>query len=264
MAVQCWASCLGNCSPVQSREHYISKGLFDTDSVRVVGLPWCKTEEKAIGVASAVAKILCKTHNEALSPLDTEAIKLFDCVREWSRLREVRATLPPGALRVRERRIDGLLVERWFLKTLVNMVKVQTQEMFWSGTAIAREPGREVIEACFGLAPIVAPRGLHAAAAPGQPVNSRDSVSFTAINDTITNSVGGGLFEFRGLRFAFAWTKRSLEPFVIALANAKPEFVGWRASSLLRHSQGAIFQVGSRNALRLKVVWPPFAPVAAP
>ena len=49
---------LGACPRVQSREHYISKGLFEGDSVKLKGLPWCKFEEITIGLASASTKIV--------------------------------------------------------------------------------------------------------------------------------------------------------------------------------------------------------------
>ena len=51
---------MGGCSSKQSGEHYVTKGLFEGDSLKVKGLPWCKFEEKTIGLGSATANILCK------------------------------------------------------------------------------------------------------------------------------------------------------------------------------------------------------------
>jgi hypothetical protein len=62
-----------------SGEHLISKNqLGDTKKINVSGFPWCRGETKAIGINSATANVLCRTHNSALSPTDTAAGKLLD------------------------------------------------------------------------------------------------------------------------------------------------------------------------------------------
>lgn len=264
MAVQCWADSLGNCSDVQSREHYISKGLFEGDSVNLKGLPWCQTQEKTIGLASAASKILCKTHNEALSDLDAEAIRTFDCLRELQRLRSVQERLPPRIWRVRESRLDGRLLERWFLKTLVNLVQVQGQEVSWPDGTAPRVPTVDVVGACFGLVPIKSPRGLHAAAAVGHLVDSRDYVSFAPIIDTSIRALAGGAFEFRGLRFVFAWTERPLEGYINLLAHLNPAYAGWRGAKLLHPFRGMNSDVGPHRSSVVRIVWPPFRACARP
>ena len=136
MTVTCWAESLGGCSSVQSREHYISKGLFEGDSIIQKGLPWCKFEEKEIGLASASAKILCKTHNERLSILDDEAIRAFDSLREILLLQSRQKKLAPRIWKVRTWHLNGLLLDRWFLKTLVNLMHVQTQAIEFRGLRV--------------------------------------------------------------------------------------------------------------------------------
>ena len=76
MALDCWASTLQDCARGKSREHYISDGIFDGESVTAVGLPWCRHEPITIGMKSAVARILCGKHNSDLSEFDAEAAKL--------------------------------------------------------------------------------------------------------------------------------------------------------------------------------------------
>lgn len=257
---QCWAASLGDCSTDQSREHYITEGLFEGDSIRIKGLPWCPNEEKTIGLASAVSKILCRSHNSRLSPLDSEAIRMFDCLREMNRVRSVQEAMPERVWRPRTWQLQGRLLERWFLKTLINLVQVQSQDVVWPGGAAPREPTKDVVEACFGRTPIASPRGLHAAAAVGHSVDSRDYVSFAPVIDSDAQALAGGAFEFRGLRFLFAWTDRNLSGLVDRLATGSKEFAGWAGGELLHPFRGLNSNVGANRSAVLKIVWPPFKP----
>ncbi len=257
MAVRCWAKVLGDCCDTQSREHYVTKGLFEGTSLRLKGLPFCKVDEITIGLGSAASKTLCKTHNERLSPLDDEAIRAFDCLREIFLLQQKQKAMAPRAWKVRTWKLNGRRFERWFLKTLVNLVQVQTESMNWpNGTN--RLPTTDVVEACFGLRPIVSPRGLHAAAAVGHTVDSHDYVSFAPIRDASSQALAGGAFEFRGFRFVLAWTDRDLAPFVRHLANVAPAFHGWRSAGLLHPFRGVNFKVHDRQAQVIVVKWPQF------
>ncbi len=70
---QCWAASLGGCHPEQSREHLVSASLWGGNPIDVIGFPWCRHTPKRVGVGSLTAKILCRSHNSALSPLDGAA-----------------------------------------------------------------------------------------------------------------------------------------------------------------------------------------------
>lgn len=260
MGVTCWAGCLGGCSQVQSREHYVSKGLFNGKSIKLSGLPWCKLEEKTIGLASAASKMLCKTHNERLSTLDEEAIRAFDALREIFSLQARQKKLKARNWKVRTWRLNGPLLERWFLKTLINLAQVQTQAIAWPNATEPRVPSREAVEACFGQRPILSPRGLYAAAAVGHRIDSRDYVSFSPIIDSLTQTLAGGAFEFRGFRFVLAWTDSDLRSFIRRLGESVAVFAGWQDSDLMHPLRGVNFTVRERRAQTLKVVWPAFKP----
>ena len=90
---ECWAQCLGGCSDKFSNEHTVTEGLFPSQTVRVHGWPWCKDEPKEIGLASLTRKILCTTHNSALSDIDQTGIDFFNVLRESTRLTNVRNNL---------------------------------------------------------------------------------------------------------------------------------------------------------------------------
>jgi hypothetical protein len=112
MGFDCWASTLGNCAKGKSREHYISDGIFDGETVTAVGLPWCRHEPATIGMRSAVAKILCGKHNSALSEFDAEAAKLS----KFLATNVLDEPLKESAIS-----LDGARLEKWALKTFFNL-----------------------------------------------------------------------------------------------------------------------------------------------
>lgn len=76
----CYLSGSQDCSHQISREHYMSKSVLDQlgKTLRVSGMPWMGAGQTLdITVGNLTSKILCKRHNEALSPLDEEAALFF-------------------------------------------------------------------------------------------------------------------------------------------------------------------------------------------
>jgi len=73
----CYLRATNDCSQDISREHYISANILEQlgdEGIEVAGVPWLKPgESKRLAVDNLTAKILCKRHNENLSPLDSEA-----------------------------------------------------------------------------------------------------------------------------------------------------------------------------------------------
>src|SRR5713101_8269307 len=104
-----------------SGEHTVSKGLFTNDMVVVQGLGWCKDEPKTIGLSNLTRKILCTHYNSKLSTVDDAAIVAFDAFRESVRLTDIREKMKERRWTVVHLPLDGDLLERWFLKTLINL-----------------------------------------------------------------------------------------------------------------------------------------------
>ena len=76
----CYLRDVCDCSEQISREHYISRSVLDQlgEIIRVSGAPWLRPDETlSTTIENLTAKILCKRHNEALSPLDAEAGHFF-------------------------------------------------------------------------------------------------------------------------------------------------------------------------------------------
>ena len=66
---RCYAFGLGGCDST-SREHVVTRSIFGDGPVLTSGLR--VPPDTPIGIDSLVASILCKKHNSALSPLDSE------------------------------------------------------------------------------------------------------------------------------------------------------------------------------------------------
>jgi hypothetical protein len=243
---------------MQSREHYISRSLFGGPSIRIQGFRWCKDEEIEIGIGAATSKILCKMHNEGLSELDTAAGKSFDCFRQIMILENTRKAMASRLWHVQKHKVNGRLLERWFLKTLINLVCVQDTALTWIGGSERMKPPRLLVEQCFGLQSIDPPHGLRAAAGVGQSIDFRDYVKFSPITKANTVEIGGGMFEFRGLRFVMSLVDQDLEPFVNGVAEQVKALAGWQGSRFLFPLKGVTFTIGSRLSQELKITWPSF------
>ena len=102
----CWAAAHSKCEGGISREHLISPGVLGAGAVNVQGFDWCQGREIRVGVGSLVSKVLCRKHNSVLESADRAgiaAIRIFE-----------------GSLRSTGR-IDGVMFERWLLKTAINV-----------------------------------------------------------------------------------------------------------------------------------------------
>lgn len=114
---QCFARTTNNCSDDLSKEHFISAGILrqlnTNGGLAVAGAPWLLPgESRRVPPAALSARVLCKRHNEALSPLDQVAVDLFMFLE---RLFDV------TRLRSKERLtklISGTGLELWALKAL--------------------------------------------------------------------------------------------------------------------------------------------------
>jgi len=197
--ITCWANCLGGCSNRISREHIVSQNLFIGDLVEVSGFPWCKTEAKKIGLSSLTAKILCTKHNSDLSELDAEAGKAFSHFREMRRLANVREKMRPRQWNIARYGVRGYLMERWFLKTLID-ISFGKEYPIGRHSLNSGYPSDDLVKISFGLEPFQGLSGLYSIVYVGQKIHSKDTIAFSPlIKDE--KYIAGGLFSFRGFMF---------------------------------------------------------------
>ena len=176
----------------------MTEKMFATLAVTVRGFKWCKDESRDVGLASLTAKVLCKHHNSQLSPVDDEGIKAFKAFRELARLSEVRQKMRPRRWNVLRSKLDGCLMERWFLKTLINMC-VGADECIGPSSEVGR-PNDELVRVAYGLSRFRGGAGVYGAGYVGQNIRCAEELY---INVIIKNAavIYGGLFQFRGFGF---------------------------------------------------------------
>lgn len=114
---KCYAAEFRDCSPELSAEHFVSRSILEQiadggNTLLVRGTSFARDEPREVSARSASARILCKRHNSALSPLDATANRLFRDLFNATQLGvPARGTY------------CGEDVERWMLKTLVGLMR---------------------------------------------------------------------------------------------------------------------------------------------
>jgi hypothetical protein len=247
----CWARTLGDCSEQSSKEHLVSAALWDGSSVDVIGFNWCRDAPKTVGINSIVSKILCKKHNNELSPLDAAAKQTFQALRESVALSVSRSAERERKWKVRRFEVEApWLLERWFLKTAINLCAAKGGELRWRETSsIVSEPPAALVRMAFGREQICRPRGLYVAANVGETIEFRDIVSFAPLSYDGPNLVAG-LFEFRGLRFVFHFESLDLPPVL-----SVPTRSIWSSSTLIYHLKRMNGKVGKHLSHYLEFMW---------
>jgi hypothetical protein len=239
VATNCWARCLGGCSTEQSREHYVSKSVFLTSQVQLHGLPWCRDAPKRIGLASATAKILCTTHNNALSDLDDAAGTWYATVRDALALQHRRRKEPPWVTpKVVRFRIDAGRLERWLLKTLINLT-YESELRLGSSDAEAGVPPASLVATCFGLQPFTDHRGMYSAVNVGMTLTLEDRLQFFPLLRE-GNVVTGGCFDLHGFKLVLSCGSAMLAP--LREHDGMPP--DWREAELHWHSGGIKMMAG--------------------
>jgi hypothetical protein len=94
--------------------------------------------------------------------------------------------------------IDGALLERWFLKTLINLSH-GGQWIIGEGTHAAGLSSDELVEIAFGRATFHPKAGLYTAAHDGEQITFRQGLRLTP--KTIGNNLLAGMFSLCGFRF---------------------------------------------------------------
>lgn len=111
----CYASALNDCSRKLSREHYLSADVLTAmgEIHTIEGAAWAKGRAVNLPTGALTAKVLCDRHNEALSPLDAEAGRIFRTLRGFQD-----ALGDPLRRDIEEFGLaNGAIFERWLLKT---------------------------------------------------------------------------------------------------------------------------------------------------
>ncbi len=247
----CWAASLGGCSPEMTKEHLISDGLWTGDGVDVLGFDWCDGGTKHVGRSSVASHILCKVHNNALSPLDAAAKLAFASLQSATAIGNQRNSLRPRRWKVTRLEIAApWLLERWFLKTMLNLLAVKPGGLHWrANSAPADTPPDQLVRIAFGDEPMQRPMGLYAIAGINDPLNLTDIVGFAPL-EYGDEGIIAGMFEFRGFRFVL-----HLEPHALPETLIIPRGGPWSTGQLLYRVERLKFNVGGHLSHYVQLCW---------
>jgi len=195
----CWAAQLGNCSGRITGKHIVSRGLIDSDSVEVFGFPWLNGEKKVLPKDSLTHNVLCEKHNGELSNVDASAIEAFNSIRNLYLSSVSRLNSDKDSRTIESSSIDGLLLERWFLKTLIDFM-YQGDYPIGDSKNKAGFPSGELVEVAFGRKGFRAPSGLYVIY-PDLHLYPFGRIEFVPIIKNDYSHIAGGVFSFGGPRF---------------------------------------------------------------
>jgi hypothetical protein len=108
----CYLRATGACCTKISGEHLISETVLNVlaeKKIEISGLPWQKGNKKILGFGALTSGCLCRTHNSALSPIDTMGGRFFDAIQKSG-------TGVSGP--AHNFLFSGHDIERWMLRTL--------------------------------------------------------------------------------------------------------------------------------------------------
>lgn len=264
--VNCWADKLGDCSGKQSKEHLVSKALFKEDKryepgvVVPYGLPGFEDKPRKVSIDSIASKILCDHHNNLLSHTDSEGAYAFDVFRRvWEAVFDRKVARDDENITYE---INGSLMERWFIKTAINLI--------YTGYNI-KKPPKCLVELAFGLKRFPKNVGLCVAFSPGHHKSkSEDDLKIVPIikNDETIDFV---LFEFRGMKFALPLIATPLPESVNFINHESysyppvDDFVKEFLKARLKyHIKGVNFNFGDDNKFSIKFNWEQLNPSEVP
>src|SRR5882762_3171841 len=193
MGLDCWASLLKDCGKGNSREHYISDGIFDGHPVTAFGLPWCRDKPVTIGMRSAVAKILCGKHNSGLSEFDAEAAKLSKFLV---------GNVLDDPLAEASITLNGRHLEKWALKTFFNLGYIRGLHREQPNRL---DPPPHLVRHLFFNEPVAEGVGLYFVTGKVSNTDFGPGLWWNAIqNPTNKAEIYGMTFTFFGIRFVIS------------------------------------------------------------
>jgi hypothetical protein len=146
------------------------------------------------------ADILCMHHNRSTNELDEAGGRFARAIEDIDRTDRDRRWAPSLSWAPRVFEVDGPLLERWFLKTLINMAVGQPLPIGMGGTP--SRPTVELVEMVYGRRPVASPRGLFCVARVGNEHSFGEGFQSILI-DQHKRYLVGGLLAFRTMVFGF-------------------------------------------------------------
>lgn len=198
MAKRCWAEDLGDCEGGLSGEHLVSEAFFSSKEIKIQGFKWCKDEPAIVGLSRLTSNILCRNHNSSLSILDSEAGKVKSVVSKHLELCERRNLRPFSRSDIRRFFISAQNLERWLLKTLINLT-FNGPYKIGLGADLPGTPSKNLIRIAFGFESFPDSCGMFIPANPGMKLNMGEYFQFSPLINKDINTIIGGYFDISGI-----------------------------------------------------------------
>jgi hypothetical protein len=220
----CWAEPLGDCCDKLSREHIVSEGMFPDQVLRVKGMSWCLDEFREININNFVKKVLCKHHNSSLTDVDQAGSNTMKVFRDEIQLKNARNAIEPRGWLVEKFEIEGRRLERWCLKTLINVGAEGEYRIGRDSEAIGK-PSARLVRIAFGRENFKSRAGLYGVAQAGRNLNIVDGFRLIPYIDR-EGTLLGGLFGMHGYQFLLYVEDSGLAPSIsIPDLNGGPDFL---------------------------------------
>lgn len=251
MSKKCWAACLGECDDKISREHIISDSFFEGTKVHVEGFNWCLGETKTIRLSALTKKCLCKKHNNALSVLDSAAAHAATVFREQNDLSLERNKDPNKKYRKRTFWINASLLERWLLKSLIN---ISFDSNLFIGVEGAEHgvPAEDLVNIVYGGEKFSRESGMKVVSRQDMRLKFSERIEFAPMIHEQERIIGG-IFIFWGLHIYLDLTKDGLDvPFEL-IRNLDPD---WHFATLHNQLKRMNSNVGGRVSHEVLFRWP--------
>jgi len=216
----------------------------------VYGIGSNENKTRKIGVSSLSSKMLCSYHNNQLSVLDSEAIKIFNGLKSF-------LEMPCKYKKDRVKnsvdlKYNGSFLERWFLKTTINILYCPSYNL--------KNPPKELVEIVFGLRQYPKGVGLCMSAYPGgQWLNKDYDLKFVPVLNS-QNQYEFVAFEFAGWRFVIPLIDSPI-PSSLSLDTANPYapfnkfFQDLSKSVLTYHLKKMVLKIGDNNVMDISFQW---------
>jgi hypothetical protein len=191
----CWAECLGDCSEDPSREHILTESTIQGPELSVRGLPFLQGKTITLHKSQFKSNILCRKHNNGLSQVNQSGKDAFEALGNAT-------SVSPRP----KNKIDGTLVERWLLKTLINMEVVSN---------LSFRPPLEIVEMALGKRAFSPNAGLFFVGTADTDDLGEERVTYIQALDGSASppTIAGGWFRLRRFRF------------MLSVCNLNPETV---------------------------------------
>ena len=244
----CYLFTTSDCSTDLSNEHYLSKSVLESlgNKVMVAGAPWLPAgEQREISIKGLTAKILCRRHNSALSPLDAMAGAFFAHLCGPVLGEPGRKSLSrKGSLRL----FSGEALELWMLKTACGLFHSRMAARAGVGLADDHVINQELVEAALLRHSWQPDCGLYFRAIRGHRFVVSSSVAMAPLSVLSENRVVGVGLTLAGLEFHLVFDPIGVNPTQLTKE-------GWLRRPTELHFQ---FRRGSHS---IGLTWPPGSPV---